>query len=81
MQAEGKAQGLGSCTTEVAAYPYYRNARRFIFVDTPGLNNMRASKREVFGQIVSWLVEAWANLSIQLERNTHAPVEPKCLYS
>lgn len=58
MPEEREASTLGSCTVDVKAYVYGRDGKRFIFVDTPGLNNLHASKREVLGKVVDWLGEA-----------------------
>jgi len=58
MPEEYQAFTLGSCTVDVKAYAYGHDGKRFIFVDTPGLNNLHASKIEVLRKVMDWLREA-----------------------
>jgi len=43
---------------DVKAYACGRDDKRFIFVDTPGLNNLHALKGEVLRKVMDWLREA-----------------------
>ncbi|KAI6019512.1 P-loop containing nucleoside triphosphate hydrolase protein [Pisolithus microcarpus] len=66
MQPEDGADSLSSCTKEVFAYQCYRNGQRYIFVDTPGLNNGKLSQSAVFKAIARWLEVTYRRHSIKL---------------
>ncbi|KAI6103007.1 P-loop containing nucleoside triphosphate hydrolase protein [Pisolithus sp. B1] len=65
MPPEDGADQMFSCTKGVCAYESHRNGWRFIFVDTPGLNNGELSQSMVFGAIARWLEETYRH-SIKL---------------
>ncbi|KAI5984612.1 hypothetical protein EDD15DRAFT_2307624 [Pisolithus albus] len=66
MQPEDGADSLSSCTKEVFAYQCYRSGKRYIFVDTPGLNNGELSQSAVFKAIARWLEKTYGQHSIKL---------------
>ncbi|KAI6113564.1 P-loop containing nucleoside triphosphate hydrolase protein [Pisolithus croceorrhizus] len=65
MPPEDGADQMLSCTENVCAYECNRNGRRFIFVDTPGLNNGKLSQSAVFETIATWLEKTYRH-SIKL---------------
>ncbi|KAI6024092.1 hypothetical protein PISMIDRAFT_572521 [Pisolithus microcarpus 441] len=59
MRPEAEVDSLSSCTKEVCTYVCYRDGQRYIFVDTPGLNNGRLQQSEVFKAIARWLEDTY----------------------
>ncbi|KAI6046237.1 hypothetical protein EDC04DRAFT_2887918 [Pisolithus marmoratus] len=59
MQPEYGADKLSSCTKDICAYECYRNGQRFVFVDTPGINNQNMPQSEVFIKTARWLEETY----------------------
>ncbi|KAL4077505.1 hypothetical protein J3A83DRAFT_1598690 [Scleroderma citrinum] len=55
MRPEMKSQELASCTKDVTPYAYYLGDQRFVFVDTPGLDNTRSSQKMVLKKTEDWL--------------------------
>ncbi|KAI6019500.1 hypothetical protein BKA83DRAFT_4306813 [Pisolithus microcarpus] len=55
-----------SCTEDVIAYPCYHDARRYVFVDTPGFNATYSSQKEVFEKIAKWLAATYQERKLQI---------------
>lgn len=65
MRPEDGAHAYISCTEDVIAYPYYRGAQRYVFVDTPGFSPILASQKVAFEKIAEWLAATYRETRLQ----------------